>query len=113
MFSAMNRINIQCLVVIVTSNASRFSHFQNTFYWPENARDGQKLNVNGDPSIDMWDDSGNQKSNDMHSQTRELRQFSRNFVLDTKESNNKRSPDSDSNISDAVKNERRKWSTRA
>lgn len=85
--------------------------FQNTFYWPENSRNGHKLNVNGDPSLDNCDDSGNQKSNDTNHRTRELRQFSRNFVL--REPNNKRSPDSDTNISDSVKNERRKWSTRA
>ncbi|XP_055303388.1 ras GTPase-activating protein-binding protein 2-like [Sitodiplosis mosellana] len=85
-----------------------------TFYWPENAQDGQKLNVNGDPTVDIWDDSGNQRSSEPRNRSRDLKQFSRNFVLEgNREPNNKQSPDSDANISDSVKSERRKTSTRA
>lgn len=70
--------------------------------------------MNGDPTVDIWDDSGNEKPSETRSQSRDLKQFSKNFVLENnKESNYKRSPDSDTNISDSMKGERRKASTRA
>lgn len=93
-----------------------FPHFifQNTFYWPENDRqNGTKLNVNGDRSVDIWDDNGNQRSNDAHERTREFKRFSKNFVIDSKDGNSKRSPHTSTNITDTMRNERRKSSTRA
>ena len=88
-----------------------FSKFQNTFYWPENSRDGVKLNVNGDESVDTYDERVSQRSHETNNRNRDFRTFSRNFVLSGKEANNKRSPDS--NISNSVRSERRKGSTRA
>lgn len=77
--------------------------FQSTLYWPENNLDGQKLNVNGDPSIDIWEESEIRRLSDgPTNRSRELRQFSKSFVLGSKEGNNKRSPDND-----IVKSERR------
>ncbi|XP_031628719.1 uncharacterized protein LOC116344362 isoform X2 [Contarinia nasturtii] len=86
---------------------------KSTFYWPENNPDGQKLNVNGDPSIDVWEESGSRRLSDPPPHRgRELRQFSKNFVLGNKEGTNKRSPDSDTNVNESAKNERRKGSNK-
>lgn len=86
---------------------------QGTFYWPENGPDRQKLNVNGDASVDVWDDNGNQKSNNAPEKTREFKRFSKNFNMHSKDGNHKRSPHTNTDIADTMKNERRKSSTRA
>lgn len=109
-----------------------FLSFQNSFYWPENSKNGQKLNVNGDESLmgDVKHSSPPSSSESVTykktvksigTDTADLKNFHKNFILiEPKDStNNKRSSKTNANITDVVstmKNERnisRRGSTRA
>lgn len=70
-----------------------------------------KLNVNGDESIDVWDDSGNQRSGESVTRVRDLRQFSRSS-MESRERSTKRSPDPDpnTNTNEPVKTDHRRTS---
>lgn len=98
----------------IKTNSILIPYTQNEFYWPENGFDRQKLNVNGDPSVDIWDENGNQRLNDARGKSCEFKRSSKNSVFESKQGNNsKRSPNTNTEITDAVKNERRNTLTRA